>query len=96
MLRKKITKSKIGSKGFNLTKKWFHLTEISNQSSIFFYFFLHFKFSCFDNITARNSKAKCYKKLHLKRCSGVLRTDAASIFMREGCKSGIMDFLHEP
>ena len=35
----KITKSKIGSKGFNLTKKWFHLTEISNQSSIFFLFF---------------------------------------------------------
>ena len=63
---------------------------------LFIFFFLNIKFSCSDNITARNSKTKCYKKLHLKRCSGVLRTGAASIFMREGCKSGIMDFLHEP
>ena len=30
-------KMSIGSKGFNLTKIWFHSTEISNQSSTFFF-----------------------------------------------------------
>ena len=34
----KVTRSKIVSKGFNLTKKWFHSTEISNQCSIFIFF----------------------------------------------------------
>ena len=85
MLLKKVTKSKIGSKGFNLTK-------ISNQSSMLF--FLHIKFSCSDNITARNSKTKCYKELHLSNCSGGLSTGVSSIFMRTGRKSHIKDFLH--
>ena len=57
--RKKVTKRKICSNVFNLTKKWFHSTKISNQSSmfvyLFIYLFLHIKFSCSDNITARNS-----------------------------------------
>ena len=68
---KKVTKSKIGSKGFNLTEK-----------------------SCSDNIAARNSKTKCYKELHLSRCSGALSTAVASIFMHGGCKSDVMDFLY--
>ena len=38
MLPENITKSKIGSKDFNLTKKGFHSTEISNQSSMFIIF----------------------------------------------------------
>ena len=89
--RKKVTKSKIGSKGFNRTKKWLNSTKISNQSSMFI--FLHVKFSCSDNVTARNSKTKCYKKLHLSRCSGGLNTYVASIFMQGGRKYDIMDFL---
>ena len=36
--RKEVEKSKMGSKGFNLTKKWFHSIEISNQSSMFTFF----------------------------------------------------------
>ena len=28
----------MGSKGFNLTKKWFHSTKILNQSYLFFFF----------------------------------------------------------
>ena len=32
--RKKVAKSKIGSKGFNLTKKLLNSTETSNQSSM--------------------------------------------------------------
>ena len=64
---KKVTESKIGSKGFNLTKKWFHSTEISKESSMFI-FFLHIRFSCSDSITARNSKTKPYKVLPLSRC----------------------------
>ena len=55
--------------------------------------FLHIKISCSDNITARNSKTESYKELHLSRCSGGLSTDVAPIFMREGRKSDIMDFL---
>ena len=42
------------SKGFNLTKKWFYSTKISNQIQCLF--FIRIKFSCSDNITARNSK----------------------------------------
>ena len=38
MLSKTVTKSKIGSKGFNLTKKRFYPIEISNQSSMFIFF----------------------------------------------------------
>ena len=34
----KVTKSEIGSKGFNQTKKGFHSTKISNQSSMFIFF----------------------------------------------------------
>ena len=45
MLSKKVTKSKIRGKGFHLTKKRFHSTKISNQSSTFSFFahqiFLH-------------------------------------------------------
>ena len=59
-----------------------------------FIFFLHIKFSCSDNITARNSKTKCFKVLHLGRFSGGLSTGIASIFMRGGRKSGIMNFLY--
>ena len=47
MLSKKVTKSKIRSKSFNLTKKWFHSAKILNQSSVFlflFLFFSHIKF----------------------------------------------------
>ena len=33
--RKKVTKSKIGSKGSNLSKRRFNSTKISNQSSLF-------------------------------------------------------------
>ena len=96
-LSKKVTKSKIGSKNFDLTKNWFHSTKISNQiSMLFLLFFLHIKFSCSDNITARNSKNKCYKKVHISRCSGGLSTGVASIFMLGGCKSDIMDFLYSP
>ena len=52
MLRKKITKSKIGSKGFNLTKIWFHLTKISNQSPMFILFIYLFSFFCTSNFLA--------------------------------------------
>ena len=94
MLSKKVTKSKIGSKCFNLTKKRFHSTEISNQSSMFIFVFLHIKFSCSDNIIVRNSKTNCYKELHLSRCSESLSTGVASIFMQGGCESDIMDVLY--
>ena len=43
--RKKVTKSKIGSQSFTLTKKWFNSTEISNQRSMFI-------FSCTSNFFA--------------------------------------------
>ena len=92
---KKVTKSEIGRKGFNLIKKWFNSTEISNQSRMcifFFFFFLDVKFYCYDNITARNSKTKCCKELHLSRCSGGLSIYVTSIFMRGGRKSDNMDF----
>ena len=98
MLSKKVTKSKIGSKGFNLVKNWFHPTAITSQSLmltfyLFIYLFLHIKFSCSSNITARISKTKCQKKLVLSRCSGGLSTVVANIFIRGGRKSDIMDFL---
>ena len=91
-MSRKITKSKIGNKDFNLTKKWFNSTEISNQSSMFI--FVHVNFSCFDNITAKNSKTKCYKQLYLSRCSGGggLSFDVVRIFLQGGRKSDIMDF----
>ena len=89
-MSKKVTKSKIGSKDFNLTKKWFNSTEISNQNSMFI--FVQVKFSCFDNITAKSSKTKCYKQLHLSGCSGGLSFDVVSILLRGGRKSDIMDF----
>ena len=41
MLPKNVTKSKIESKGFNLTKKWFHSAKISNQSSMFICLFIY-------------------------------------------------------
>ena len=88
----KVTKSKIGSKGFNLTKKWFNSTEISNQSRMCIYFFLHVKFSCSDNITARHSKTKYCKELHLSRCSGGLSIYVTSIFMGGGRKSDNVNF----
>ena len=90
-MSRKITKSKIGNKDFNLTKKWFNSIEISNQSSMFI--FVHVNFSCFDNITAKNSKTKCYKQLYLSRCSGGgLNFDVVRIFLQGGRKSDIMDF----
>ena len=55
---------------------------------------LYINFFCSDNITARNSKTKCYKKLQLSRCSGDLSTGVASNFMRASRKSDIMDFLY--
>ena len=58
------------------------------------YFFLQMKFSCSDNITARISKIKCYKKLHLNRCSGGPSSGVASIFLRGGRKSDIIDFIY--
>ena len=54
---------------------------------------LHVKHSCSGNITTRNSKAKCYKELHLRRCSGGLSTDVA-IFMWVGRESDIMEFFY--
>ena len=58
------------------------------------FIFLHIKFSCSDNIVPRNGKTKCYKELHLSRYSGGLSTGVASIFMRGGRKSDIMDILY--
>ena len=55
----------------------------------FIVFFFHVKFSCSDNITARNSKSESYKMLHL----GGLSTVVANIFMQGVRKSDIMDFL---
>ena len=57
------------------------------------FIFLQIKFSCPDNITARNSKVKYYKELHLSRCIGGLSTDIASIFVQGGRKSDITPFL---
>ena len=54
------------------------------------FYFLHIKLYC-SNIAARNSKTKCYKELHLSRCSGTLSTGLASIFRQGGRKS---DFLY--
>ena len=34
---KKVTKNKIWSMGFNLTKKWFNSTDISNQSTVYLF-----------------------------------------------------------
>ena len=45
--RKKVRKRKICSNVFNLTKKWFHSTKISNQSSMFIYLFIYFCTSSF-------------------------------------------------
>ena len=55
-------------------------------------FFLHIKFSCSDNITVRNNKAKFCKELHLNRCSEGLNTGVPSIFLQGGLKSDTMDF----
>ena len=57
------------------------------------FLFLHIKFSCPDNIAARNSNTKCYKNLNLSKRSRGLITGVVSIFMRRGCKSDIMDFV---
>ena len=38
MLSKKVAEGKIGIKGFNLTKKWFHSTKVSKQSSTLIFF----------------------------------------------------------
>ena len=91
MFSEKVTKSKIENKGFNITKKWFHSNEIPNQSSMFTV--LHVKFSCSDNITARNSKTKCSKEVHLSRCSRGLSTGVANISIKGGHKFDTMDFL---
>ena len=55
---------------------------------MFIFFFIS------DNIAAKNSKTNCYKELRLSRCSGGLSTGVASVFMRGGRKSDIMDFLY--
>ena len=89
---KTVTKSKIGSTGFNLTKIDF--TQPKFQTNVQFLFLLRIKYSCSDNTTPRNSKTKYYKELHLSRCNGGLSSGAASIFMREGRKSDIMDILY--
>ena len=81
MLSKKVTKSKTGSKGFNLAKKWFHSTKISNQSSMFiylfvyyyyYYYYLHMKFSCSDNIIPETVKLNVTKRYILVDVVGVL------------------------
>ena len=51
------------------------------------------KVQCLFILHFRNSKTKCYKELHLSRCSGGLSTAVANIFMRGGRKSDIMDSL---
>ena len=90
MLSKKVTKSKIGSKGFTLISDF---TQPKFRTKVQCLFFLYIKFSCSDNIAARNSKIKCYEELHLSRFSGGFSTGVA-IFMRGGRKSDIMDFLY--
>ena len=52
------------------------------------------KLFCSNNITAGNSKTKCYNEPHPNRFSGSLSTGVASIFMWGGRKSEIMDFLY--
>ena len=88
---KNVTKSRTCSKCYNLTKKWFNSTEISNHSSMFI--FLHIKFFYSNNNTAKNSKTKCYKELHLADVVAVLVLMQPTFFLREGHKSDIMDFL---
>ena len=90
--RKKLQKVKQGARVLTELKSDF--TQTKFQTKVQCLFFLHTKFSCSDNITARNSKTKCYKELHLSRFSGGLSTGVASIFMRGGRKSDIMDFLY--
>ena len=70
MLSKNVAKSKIGSKGFN----WLSDFKLELNVYLFIYIFLRIKFSFSDNITAKNSKTKYYKKLHITRCSRGLRT----------------------
>ena len=84
MLLKKVTKSETGSKYFN--PKF--------QTKVQCLFFSTSNFLALINITARNSKTKCYKKLHLSRYSGGLSTGVASIFIPGGRKSDIIDFLY--
>ena len=93
MLPKKVTKSRTGSKGFH--SKVISLNQNFKPKFNVVFFFAD-KFSCSDNITARNNKTKRYKKLHLRRCSGCLSTGVACILVRGGPKSDIMDFLYEP
>ena len=69
-------------------------TQPKFQAKVQRLFFLHTKFCCSDFITARNSKTKCYKEIHFSRFSAGLSTGVASIFMRGGHKSDIMDFLY--
>ena len=47
-----------------------------NLKTMFIYLFiyLHFKFSCSNNITARNSENNCYKEPRLSKWSGALST----------------------
>ena len=90
-MSKKVTESKIGSMGFSITKRCLHSTEISNQSSMFIFFFF-----CTSNflpliILQLQTVTKYYKEPHLSRCTGCLSTGVASIFMQGGRKSNIMD-----
>ena len=71
---------------------------------LFIYLFIYLfksnqiKFSCTDNITARNSKTKYYEELHLSGCRGGFRTSLAvqlvQHFCVDGFRSDIVDFLH--
>ena len=91
--QKKVTKSKIGSKGFNLTKKWFPSTEISNQRSMFIFFCTSIFFSL---ILLQPQTVKLYvtKSYILVDVVGVLAVMyVVRIFMRGGHKSDIMNFL---
>ena len=74
MLSKK-KKKKIGSKGFNLTKKWFHSTKFQSSMLIYYYYYyyyyLHIKISCSDNITAGTVKLNVTKSYILVNVVGV-------------------------
>ena len=63
----------------------------------YYYYYLHMKFSCSDNIIPETVKLNVTKRYILVDVVGVLAlTGVASIFVRGGRKSDIIDFLYSP